>query len=1206
VSGPEDAAAPRREIEEALDTNLVVVAGAGTGKTTALVSRVVALVRSDKAQMGEIAAITFTEAAAAELRERIRGALETAAEGGGGGVRLASARDDADDAAISTLHSFAQRILVDQCVDAGLPPGFEVLDDTAEVADFESRWARFADQLFADPGAERPLVLGLAAGLRPADLARVAWNLHTDWDRLEDGGIDALEAVRRCDDDWPDTGCLSVLDALDRALAGAPRCSDDADNLLLHLRGTLTEARNAVAETVGDPLAALQTLVSLPSLRCNQGRKENWDGGVAEVRALCAEAEDARGEVLERVRRAVLGDLVARIARFTLDAAEERRIEGRLTFHDLLVHARRLVRRGGSCLETLRRRYRRLLIDEFQDTDPIQIELAARLASAVDGDGRLDGARPGSLFVVGDPQQSIYRFRRAEIELFARVGTEIGNGVALHTNFRSVPGIIDFVNVVFGEVFGDGSKPGQAPHRPLASARQAPDDGDDEPSSSGPAGGEAAAAPSEQLAFDGLGIELPPPTPIRRGRRTEAATSSLPAPVAPVPVPRVVPVVAVGGPVDGNLPEVRRLATADAVAAIDRVVRQGWLVEDVPTGKLRPSRFGDVAVLIPARSVLPALEEAFEDAGVPYRLEGAALLWGAEEVREVLAVLRAADDPVDAVAVLAALRSPGLACGDDDLVRWHASGGTWDPRDEPPVGMEGDPVAAAMTVLARLHEQRWWSEPSAMVATVLSELRVFELALAYRRPRDHWQRLRWLEDQARLFDETVGGTLGAFLVWADLRAAGDGRIGGIGPPDPDDDAVRVMTVHGAKGLEFPVVVLAGLERDPADAPPAPAVLWGEDAVPEVHIGEFQTAGFEQLRVRDLDLDILEQHRLLYVGMTRARDHLVVCLHHKQKNSSSEPSLGALVAGICERNSGLWRALPGLPMTFGTAPIGTAADDGTPPASSAAPITSTPVAPGRPPVEAMPLPPGWEDERARLLARLRRRPVTSATAVAEHTKDGTVDERPTVDPGWPTVDPGWPTVDPGGADLWSAETDRGEEARRIGRAVHAVLAEIDLAATRDPTDSAVEKACIAQAHIYGVAGGGVEIATMVRRALESDVVQRAAARRHWREVFVAAPVGEGVLEGFVDLLYEDDGGLVVVDYKTDRLVPESIETSGGASYRLQVASYAETLEASTGVPVVRCVLLYVGAATPVEHVIEGEALAGARTEARRVVDVLVAG
>jgi ATP-dependent helicase/nuclease subunit A len=137
-----------------------------------------------------------------------------------------------------------------------------------------------------------------------------------------------------------------------------------------------------------------------------------------------------------------------------------------------------------------------------------------------------------------------------------------------------------------------------------------------------------------------------------------------------------------------------------------------------------------VAVLIPTRTSLPSLEEAFEETGIPDRLEGASMLWGTEDVRDLLAVLRAADDPADELSVLAALRSPGLGCGDDDLVSWHRAGGRWDPLAHAPPELADHPVALAMAVLETLHRERWWLEPSAVVARAIEDLRSFELAFA--------------------------------------------------------------------------------------------------------------------------------------------------------------------------------------------------------------------------------------------------------------------------------------------------------------------------------------------------------------------------------------------------------------------------------------------------------------------------------------------
>jgi ATP-dependent helicase/nuclease subunit A len=179
------------------------------------------------------------------------------------------------------------------------------------------------------------------------------------------------------------------------------------------------------------------------------------------------------------------------------------------------------------------------------------------------------------------------------------------------------------------------------------------------------------------------------------------------------------------------------------------------------------------------------------------------------------------------------------------------------------------------------------------------------------------------------------------------------------------------------------------------------------------------------------------------------------------------------------------------------------------------------------------------------------------------------------------------------------------ARHIGRAVHAALADIDLTTRCDPAGRSSDEIARAHALAQGVAGQASEVATMVERALASPTVVRAASRRYWREVSVTTPVGTGgVLEGFVDLLFEDDNGLVVVDYKTDRLTVPSPSPDTLATYLLQVAAYAFALESSTGRRVHRCVLVFAGGEAPLERTLQAEDLAAAEDEARRVADLLV--
>jgi ATP-dependent helicase/nuclease subunit A len=1176
----------RASIREELDTTFVVTAGAGTGKTTALVERIVALVRSGRASLGELAAITFTEAAAAELRERVRLALVESCRANPGDKLLETAVHDVDEAAISTLHSFAQRLLTEHCAAAGLPSGFEVLDDTADVFDLEQRWKRFADTLFDDPSAQPALVRGFLTGLRHTDLQSVAEALHRDWDRLEDLDADwAPELQAR--EAWTPVDPDELIGLLEDVLDMAPWCSEELDNLAVHIRETVADAHRQLSEARGDEEAVLSLLHGLPNLSCQKGRQENWEGRITQAREACAKAEEARTTLLENVHRSVLAVLVPLLACFVLESAEARRCEGRLNFHDLLVFARRLLRDGGEPLRALRNSYRFVLVDEFQDTDPIQAEIAGRLAAATPGSDRLDDLRPGALFVVGDPKQSIYRFRRADIDLFDRVSGEIGRGLVLDTNFRSLDGVLDFVNMVFDSLFGAEPAPGQAAHHDLVGARGAVVAAEDASANGGglPADTRPSARSTarrkqpgrDQLRLPlggGLSSDEELDLASEEGDTSKAVTLEA-SEAAP-------PVVLLGGPSEGSVPDVRRQSSRDAAVCIRRIVEEGWLV--AVDSEVRAARFSDVVVLLPTRTSLSALEEAFDDYEVPYRLEGASMLWTSEEVKDVLFVLRAADDPTDPVAVLAALRSPGLACGDDDLLTWHKSGGSWDPEAPYPENCHEHPVARAMAVLSGLRSARWWNEPSQMVARACKELRSFELAFAHFRPRDRWQRLRWLCDQARMFDETLGGSLRDFLAWAELQADGSGGAAGIGPPDPDDDAVRVMTVHGAKGLEFPVVVLCGLERQDADGRRPKPVLYAADGTLEVRAGPtFKSAGFDSADQREQELEELERARVLYVALTRARDHLVVCLHHKERNGTSDSSLAARLFDLCSSHPELWRELP-----EGIAPA-----PRTLRRIARLPLDQDPLDDAKVGDEWKRLRDQWATRRKRVLASSRRRPVVAATALGAQDPGSVTDGDHQV----PAASTGRPRDGGTGAEI----------ARGIGLAVHAVLATVDLSSTPDPSDRELEEMCLARARAYGVAERAADVTRMAHCALGSDVVRRGATRRHWRELYVAAPLEPTsaqppILEGVVDLLYEDDDGLVVVDYKTDR--HESSDLGTHAGYGVQVAAYAAALERATAKHVVRCILLFLGGkqadAAPTSVVLEGRALDEARSTATRLV------
>ncbi|MBW3668683.1 MAG: UvrD-helicase domain-containing protein, partial [Actinobacteria bacterium] len=972
-------------------------------------------------------------------------------------------------------------------VEAGLPPGFDVVGDTESSVSFAERWKEELDSLLADRPLEPVVAPAFALGLTPAHLRSVAWEFHRNWDRLRAPlGPSAGLGPRQAVDVEP------VLAALDRALAGAGSCTDADDKLLAHLDGRVRPYRDLLARmaATGDEVEVLAVLADGTKLSPGRlGRAPAWSGGVAvaEVRERCDAAEQARAQVVERVKREVFPPLLERLRLFTVAGAERRRLDGRLEFHDLLVLACDLLRANGDVRLAVRSEFDHLLIDEFQDTDPLQIELAVALAAADDAGGALPSwaevaVTPGRLFFVGDPKQSIYRFRRADILLYQHVQARFAGGdgsaelVRLHQNFRSVEPVLAWVNHVFERLMGGGALDGQPAY----------------------------------VALDAAWPGLP---------ESEAG-----------------PAVAVlGGPTRApDVDAVRRAEMADVATVVARAKADGWLVSDRDeSGRRvhRAARYRDVAVLLPTRTALPALEQALDAAAIPYRVESRSLVWSTAEVRDLLALLRAVDDPTDEVALVAALRSPALACGDDDLVAFHLAGGRWDHRHPGADTLPPEhPVLAGMAVLNRFWECRWWVPVSTLVDDVVRELRLFELAFAHRRQREWWHRLRFVVDQARAYVEAGGSTLRGFLDWAEQQAEERSAVVESVVPEADDDAVRILTIHAAKGLEFPIAVLAGLHVGGGPSGGA-QVLWGDGDAPAVRAGRkdarFETAGIDAAVASEETLHALEDIRLLYVAATRARDHLVVSLHHKEGAACPAAQVWPLVAEAPHLAVHLDGLVP--PDVSGEAPLA--------------------LVPSPPPADVVAQ---WEAERAALVARHGRRRTLAATEAARVVAGVPVDGEPEKEE---------PEAD---APPWQ----RGRAGTAFGRAVHAVLQTVDLA-----TGEGVAGAAAAQAAAEGIPDRADDIARAVGNALSSPAAREARATRSWREVYVAADLDGTVLEGFVDLLYEADDGLVVVDWKTDAVRSSADVDAAVARYRVQAAAYAVALERTVGRPVVRCELVF---------------------------------
>jgi ATP-dependent helicase/nuclease subunit A len=1054
--------ANRVAIRTELDRTLFVEAGAGTGKTTELVARVLALVESG-VEMRRIAAITFTEAAAAELRSRLREALDRAAAEGS--ALAEAAVRQVDEAAISTLHSFAQRVIAEHSLEAGLPPVFEVRDEIQSGLAFADWWAETLDQLLDEPSLQSSWFAFVAIGLKANRMEVLAKQLHEHWDRLED---------RPGGPPFPDPPGPDADDELARLVAEAARlmaeagamsviCDDQSDpSCQLIARLGQIAARTKGRDTV-TILASFGSLYAGSGLKKGTRKPKLWNGQWAEV-------QEARDRALEAIDEARLfacdmatRRLIAAVRVKVLEAADQRRRTGELEFHDLLVLARRLLFDNPEVRSRMRDRWQRILIDEFQDTDPIQVEIAALLATEdahviADELPQLD---EGRLFFVGDARQSIYRFRRADVRLFERVANSMLESVKpLVQNFRSVPGVLQWVNAVIGPMIGEGKY-----------------------------------------------------TPLQAGRK-------------PLPSMKTPPVRVLGGPSAANLPAIREQEAEEIARVIKAVAGYGgvhapWQVAADKAGTTtRNARYDDIAILLPTRATLDYLERALGDHKIPYRVESASLVWSTQEVRDLISCLRAIDDNGDQVAVVAALRSLVIGCSDEDLLEWAQAGGAWRVDAKQPETIPDDhPVRLGLARLHELAEVKFWAGVSGLVERAARELGFFELALANSRSRDSWRRLRHVVDEVRAFERAGGATLRQFLVWAAAQEDEGARIKEAVLPEPDHPAVRILTVHGAKGLEFPVCILSGLNAKRPNAALG-RLLWDGMCV-EARFNKSQlTSGFQSLDEIENREQADEGVRLLYVAATRARDHLVVSLHHKDEPRAQEYQR-------CHADR-IWRAsrqLEGELWTFMPDEL---------------PLSVTAVDPVAPTDDLAAERRAWAKERQDLIARVRRSPVRSATDMKKAT-DEAVERQP-----------------------WQ----RGRGATAVGRAVHATLQTVDLA-----TGERLKETASAQAAAEGVPHRAAEIEARVRAALSSSVAAEASKHRHWRELYVGAPVDDLTIEGYIDLLYETEEGLVLVDWKTDAIDPHNEQAEAISRYGGQMEAYAKVLAVTLGRPVVRAELVF---------------------------------
>ncbi|HWP98914.1 MAG TPA: UvrD-helicase domain-containing protein, partial [Vicinamibacterales bacterium] len=896
--------------------------------------------------------------------------------------------------------------------------------------------------------------------------------------------------------------------------------------------------------------------------RRRQGRRHSRSGqykpGVPRERIVAE--HDALLEDLKHFRERADADLAALLAgelRGALARYEElKRREGALDFLDLLLRTRDLLRRDAGVRRTLQAKFRRIFVDEFQDTDPIQAEILLLLASSdpAEADWRRAVPEPGKLFIVADPKQSIYRFRRADVGVYHEVKDRLvacgARTVELRTSFRARPEIQAAVNAAFAsEMTGDRSRL-QADYVPLAPHRSGID-------------GQPAV------------VVLPVPRPYGQREVTKTA-------------------------IDESLPQ--------AVGAfIDWLLKESrWRVSE-PDGTLRPIRPGDVCLLFRrfvsgADEVTQPYVEALEGRGIPHVLVGGRTFHHREEVECLRAALAAIEHPDDELSVFATLKGPLFAVGDEALLAWRHEVGRLHPFARAAMTPETlppalQPIASALALLRDLHAGRNHRPVAETVHRLLGATRA-HAAFALRMRGDQvLANVLQVAELARQYD-LAGGL--SFRGFVDHLAREAERAQAAEAPviEEGTGGVRLMTVHKAKGLEFPVVVLADLAaplayRDPdrhVDAAAGLCALRLEGWTP---LALAQRAALEQAR------DEAEGIRLAYVAATRARDLLVVCAvgdgsARPQEETWLKPLNKAIYPPLARRRDR--RPAAGCP-PFRHQDSVCERPGGDP----ARPDTVCPglhsfewVAPSgeRVPYEVVWWDPHLVDTRAEPASGVRGPQLVAREAAADVVAAGrsayeewrgglvTLIERATA-PGVRVE--AATTLARGEAAVEASDGARVEaigvplpaerpSGPRFGTLVHAVLAVAPL----DADEPAVRRIAAVQGRLLAAPAAEVEAAAETALAfLAHPLVRRAAAATGLRRELPVAftlPGGE-LVEGTVDLVFEEDGRLVLVDFKTDAGAAEI------ARYRRQAQLYAIALGRAWGRPV-EAVLLVPDVAAPV--------------------------
>jgi ATP-dependent helicase/nuclease subunit A len=818
----------RHTIREELLQNILVEAGAGSGKTQMLAERMAAGVAAGVYQVEHMAAVTFTRKAASELRGRFHLALEQALVKASGDspvdldrvARLRAALSNLERFFAGTIHSFCARLLRERPVESGVSPGFTELD---EVQDLELRQRVWRDFITSARAAGDPQMTALLeADIKPKDLDDAFAKV------CDNDDVEFPEGEGTCPDPRPAWEALQKFwQALQQHLPAPihPETTCNIQKAALEFPGQLRVSRHRVSRA-----SVLAKLLDTWDLESKIVQKW-WADTPAEKKRYRDLIQDLHGSFhtavvapyLAQWRQYVYRLSIGLLTRARTNAAAERRRLNALNYGDLLNLTARVLRENVGVRRALQHKFRYLLVDEFQDTDPVQAEIVFWLAedgSATPADAPADPRdwrkvplRPGALFVVGDPKQSIYRFRRADIDIYNVVRQRfsepgVGQVLPLTLNFRSAPELCHWANDVFQTLF------------PAAPTPHAP-------------------------RFASLD-----PNPHK--------------------------------PVAGQVATLTHTCDKDAVHELDSASIAAFIRAEVDAGR---RRFNDFLILTRKKRHISRYADALEALDIPVEVSGAGAFGASREVEALTTLLRALADPQDPLSLIAVLRGPLFGISDPELFAFRQGGGWFSVFQdaEPPTAPENT-VAAALAAIGRYYRWTRVLPAAGALERILEDSGYLALAATTPSGVDAGDVVHAVDRVRQVVEAGDSLADAADALEADREATSEVESLPLEPGRTD--VVRLMNLHKAKGLEANVVFLADplgdvkprvdlhIERTGLKARGwLKLVRKSETSYAGMLLGEH--ADWDAHEAAELPYLTAEENRLLYVAATRARQMLVV-------------------------------------------------------------------------------------------------------------------------------------------------------------------------------------------------------------------------------------------------------------------------------------------------------------------------------------------